>query len=160
MPGCLYFSEGVDVLRHELLSICGGVTRGNEVGVSQRDERRLQFAPTEIDHERPDLHELADDLREAGDLRNEVVLVESMRTRFGVDLSVGLRPSARPIAGEAAAGNLVGAALVHRTLHGTLEATIHAGAGAGARFHVDAWPVIVRRCTGDRLDQPEVVVVN
>ena len=69
-----------------------GLGRRDKVGVVKRDERRLELAPSEIDHERPDLHELAGDLRQAGDLRHEVVLVEPVRTRFGVDLRVGLRP--------------------------------------------------------------------
>src|SRR4029453_2172667 len=137
-----------------------GVARGNEIGVLQSDERCLQFAPPQIDDERPDLHELAGDLRKARDLRNEVVLVEYVRTRFRIDLRVGLRPGAWPVAGEAAAGNLVAAALVHRTLHGALEAAVHAGSGAGARLHVDTRPLIVGRRPGDRLDQPDVVVVD
>src|SRR4030095_8104467 len=102
MPRRLHLSEGIHVLRDESLSMRSGLTCGKEVCVPQRHERRLQLAPPEIDHERLDLHELAGDLRKAGDLRDEVVLVESVRTRFGVDLRIGLGPGTGPVAGEAA----------------------------------------------------------
>src|SRR3989442_1918443 len=147
VASCLYLPEDVNVL-------------GEGGGIRQRDHGRLQLAPPEIDHERPDLHELAGDLRQAGDLRHEVVLVEPVRTRFGVDLRVGLRPGARPVAGKAAARDLVAATLVHRTLPAALQAAVHAGSGIGARLHVHARPVVVGRGARDHLDHPDVVVVD
>src|SRR4029079_7515447 len=93
------------------------------------------------------------------DLLNEIILVESVGAGLGVDLCVGLRPRTRPVARQAHAGNLVATSFVHRALHRALEAAVHTRTDV-AGFDIDARPLVVGRGSGDRLDQPEIVVVD
>src|SRR5262249_14730392 len=99
------------------------------------------------------------DLREPGDLLDEVILIEPVRSGFRVDLRVGLSPTTRPVASETEPRDLVLPTLVHRALHRTLETTVHAWPDI-AGFDVDARPFVIGRCSGNRFDQPDVVVVD
>ena len=108
---------------------------------------------------RLDQHQLARQLGQARHLLHEIIFVEAVRTGLGVELRVGLRPAAGPVACKTDAGDAVGTALVHRTLHRALEAAVDAWCDV-AGLDVDPRPVIVGRRSRDRFDEPDVVVVD
>src|SRR5438093_8406868 len=104
-------------------------------------------------------HELPGELSQAGNLLNEVIPVEAAGSGLGVDLRVGLRPGAWPVARQPDAGYTVRTALVHRALHRALEPPID------TRRHitgldVHARPVIVGGCSRNSFHEPDIIVVD
>src|SRR5215468_2652075 len=118
--GGLALPECRDVLLQHCLPVrCSRA--GNEAGVGKVHQRRLERTPSQVDDAGMNEHELAGELSQTGYLLNEVILVEPVGSGLGVRLRIGLRPGARPVAGQPDAGSTVGSVLVHWVLNRTLE---------------------------------------
>src|SRR5881628_507337 len=129
--GGLDLPECRDVLlQHGCAVRCGRA--GNEAGVGKVHQRRLERAPSQVDDARVYQHELPGELSQAGNLLNEVILVEAAGSGLGVDLRICLRPGAWPVARQPDAGYTVRTALVHRALHRALEPPLTPGATSPA----------------------------
>src|SRR5258706_6579130 len=83
---CVIESRGLDVseccnvLVHELFPVRCSLAWRNEAGVMEVHQCRLECAPSEVDDQGFDAHKLARELGQTGDLLDEVILVEAVRS--------------------------------------------------------------------------------
>jgi hypothetical protein len=152
-------AESRDIAVDQRLPVRRGLGRRGKIRILQLHQRRFQRAPAEIDHGGAHAHQVAGDLRKPGDLLDEVLLVEPVRSRFRFELRECLRPAARPVARQPDTRNLVVASLVHRAFDESLEAAIHPWLDV-PRLGIDARPFVVRRRPRDGFDEPDIVVVD